>query len=194
MLNRVMTSPSIMPCVTMPETVATPRAILRKIKLTDAAAMSAHVSDYDIAKMTGTIPFPMPKVSAEIWMLLNRSAWDRGLRFNYAICPHGTDELRGVMGFFKLSSGEWELGYWVARTLWGQGYATECADAALDAFEAANGPRTLEAGVFDDNPASIRVLSKLGFKPTGERDNPFSMARLERASGARFIREPSYAL
>lgn len=190
MLNRALPPQTPSPVITMPANIVTPRAMLRKVRLSDAAAVSAQVSDYDIAKMTQSIPFPMPKVSAEIWLLLSRSAWDRGLRYSYAVCPVGSDKLRGVVSLFQTPGGEWEIGYWIARDLWSQGYAAHCARAAMDAFEAANGPARFHAGVFDDNPASAVVLAKLGFKPTGMTDNLFSMARLENVPGKHFIREP----
>ena len=55
-----------------------------------------------------------------------------------------------------------ELGYWIARSHWGQGYATEAARAVLGLAEAL-GHRRIFAGHFADNPASGRVLAKAGF-------------------------------
>ena len=59
------------------------------------------------------------------------------------------------------------LGYWIAREHWGQGYATEASRAVLG-LAAALGHRRIMARHFTDNPASGRVLAKLGFRPTGE--------------------------
>ena len=59
-----------------------------------------------------------------------------------------------------------ELGYWIAREHWGQGYATEAARAVL-CLARALGHRRLVADHFVDNPASGRVLRKAGFRPTG---------------------------
>ncbi len=60
-----------------------------------------------------------------------------------------------------------ELGYWIAREHWGQGYATEAARAVLSQALAL-GHRRIVASHFVDNPASGRVLVKAGFRPTGE--------------------------
>ena len=82
---------------------------------------------------------------------------------------------------------EVELGYWIARNWWGQGYATEAVRAVLR-LAAALGHRRLVAGHFADNPASGRVLAKAGFRPTGERRLRFSAGRGGVAEG------PSYAI
>lgn len=72
--------------------------------------------------------------------------------------------------------GEAELGYWIARDHWGQGYATEATRAVLGLARTL-GHRRVSAGPFTDNPASARVLRKAGFRPTGEMRACFSRAR-----------------
>jgi RimJ/RimL family protein N-acetyltransferase len=59
------------------------------------------------------------------------------------------------------------LGYWVARSHWGRGFATEAARALLSVATTL-GHRRIAASHFIDNPASGRVLAKLGFRSTGE--------------------------
>lgn len=69
-----------------------------------------------------------------------------------------------------------ELGYWIGRPYWGNGYATEAAQALLPLARAL-GHRKLVASHFADNPASARVLHKLGFLATGEVRDRFSPGR-----------------
>jgi [ribosomal protein S5]-alanine N-acetyltransferase len=60
-----------------------------------------------------------------------------------------------------------EIGYWLGEPFWGRGLATEALRAATDyAFETFDVCR-LEAGVFDWNPASARVLEKAGYTLEG---------------------------
>lgn len=59
-----------------------------------------------------------------------------------------------------------ELGYWIARAHWGRGYATEAGRAVLEIAQML-GIEEVESAHFLDNPASGRVLRKLGFEPTG---------------------------
>ncbi len=75
------------------------------------------------------------------------------------------------------------MGYWVARADWNRGFATEAGEALIDIA------RTLrlggiEAAHFVDNPASGRVLEKLGFRDTGLTATRYSMWARWRSGGA----------
>jgi RimJ/RimL family protein N-acetyltransferase len=85
---------------------------------------------------------------------------------------------KGVIGSAGLgeNDGEPEIGYWIARAHWGQGYATEAAGAVLRIARTLGHTR-LTAGHFADNPASGRVLRKLGFAATGRITQRHSCAR-----------------
>ncbi len=72
--------------------------------------------------------------------------------------------------------GEVELGYWIARAHWGQGYATEAVRAVLPLARAL-GHRRVVANHFADNPASGRVLAKAGFRRIGGSAQRFGPAR-----------------
>jgi len=73
----------------------------------------------------------------------------------------------GSIGLFR-DSDEVELGYWIARRHWRQGYATEATRAVLGLARAI-GHRRIVATHFADNAASARVLQKTGFRRTGEQ-------------------------
>jgi RimJ/RimL family protein N-acetyltransferase len=81
-----------------------------------------------------------------------------------------------VIGGIGLSPGPdgAELGYWLARAL-GRGLAGEAARAMLHLARQL-GHNRLVAHHFLDNPASGRVLARLGFRPTGASER-FSLAR-----------------
>ena len=95
--------------------------------------------------------------------------------------------LVGSCGLGRRASGAVEFGYWIARPHWGRGFASE-AGRALIAIARALGLTRLEASHFLDNPASGRVLEKLGFQSTGisrraqrcpRRRDPGALLRLE---------------
>jgi GNAT superfamily N-acetyltransferase len=71
--------------------------------------------------------------------------------------------LVGGCGLQRRRSGAVELGFWVARRHWGRGIATEAAAAVIEIARALRLP-AIEAAHFVDNPASGRVLEKLGFE------------------------------
>jgi RimJ/RimL family protein N-acetyltransferase len=69
------------------------------------------------------------------------------------------------------------LGYWIGRPYWGRGYATEAIGAlTAHSFAAFPDADVIGAGVFADNPASRRVLEKLGFHNAGGKET-FSKSR-----------------
>ncbi len=75
----------------------------------------------------------------------------------------------GCCGLHLRESGLFELGYWLGRPFWGHGYATEAArKLAGFAFSRLKATQ-LTAGYFHDNPASGRVLEKVGFAPRWRR-------------------------
>lgn len=86
----------------------------------------------------------------------------------------GTD-LIGCIGLAE-HEGESELGYWIAQPHWNRGFATEAGRAVL-ALARTLGHRRVVASHFMDNPASGRVLRKLGFRPTGEIRQRHSQGR-----------------
>ncbi len=84
-------------------------------------------------------------------------------------------KLIGSVGLGKVDQHA-ELGYWIARGHWGQGYASEAARAVLR-LAVTLGHRRIVASHFADNPASANVLHKLGFTLTGEMHVRHSLGR-----------------
>lgn len=77
-------------------------------------------------------------------------------------------ELVGGIGLDATPAGEVELGYWIASPHWNRGFVTEAGRAALAVARHGLRLRRLVASHCCDNPASGRVLEKLGFEATGE--------------------------
>ena len=75
-----------------------------------------------------------------------------------------------------LNETEGAIGYWIGKPWWGQGFATEGAEALIKFCFRRLKLATLHCCHFDDNDASRRVIEKLGFTPVGRR-NAWSDAR-----------------
>ncbi len=136
----------------------TPRLVLRTPAPADAAGISLLAGDFDVASMTGTIPHPYSEQMAAEW-IEGVQAGEEGVVF--AILRAG--RLIGCVGYRAHGDGHAELGYWIGKPYWGMGYATEAASAMIPyAFEQ-GGFDYLTVGHFQDNPASARVIAKLGF-------------------------------
>ena len=168
----------------MRDEIKTDRLILRPIGDRDAQNISTLAGDIDIARMTSTIPYPYPLISADFFIMTNRENRRRGLCYNYAVTLRDNDQLMGVVGVFRRGEDTaLELGYWIGKPYWNQGYTTEACSAVLREAQQSLGVTRIVAGVFVDNPASLKVLRKLGFKSLETYGNWFSMARMERSKG-----------
>ena len=168
----------------MRDEIKTDRLILRPIGNRDAQNISTLAGDIEIARMTSAIPYPYPVISAEFFIMTNRENRRRGLCYNYAVTLRDNDQLMGVVGVFRRAEGAaLELGYWLGKPYWNHGYTTEACAAILREARQHLGVTRIIAGVFVDNPASLKVLKKLGFKSLETFGHWFSMARMERAKG-----------
>ena len=168
----------------MKDRLETRRLILRPISDSDAQVISKLGNDIDIARMTSSIPHPYPVMSAEFFIMSNRENRRRGLCCNYAVTRQDDDTLIGIVGVFRRSEdAALELGYWLGKPYWGLGYTTEACRAVLEEAKASLGVMRIIAGVFVDNPVSLKVLKKLGFKSLETYGEWFSMARMEKAKG-----------
>ncbi len=166
-------------------TIETDRLALRRLCIEDGARISYFTSDFEVARMTSRIPHPHPVVAAEGFVLIMRAREPLGRDHVFAIDLKG-EGLIGLIGAHQGEGARHEIGYWLGRPFWGQGYASEALCAFL------NKARTLgvlESGHFTDNPASGRVLEKAGFVYTGETAPQFSLARGGSALSCRMVFE-----
>lgn len=155
----------------------TERLLLRPGWREDAPALFAAIRDEGIVRNLAQAPWPYRLPDAEAFLARERGPLD-------ATClvflrGPGAPELIGGVGFGRMPDGEREFGYWIARAYWGRGYATEAAGALIASARDTLRLKKLSAGHFLDNPASGRVLAKLGFRPTGEIAPRFSAGRGE---------------
>lgn len=145
-------------------TLRTPRLRLRPLNLGDAGAMSELLhNDRDAVFTTTRVPFPCTEDAARTWIAGCLTPDE----YMSAVMVSGTDEFIGCAGIILDESAlATVLGYWIGRPFWGQGFATEAASAVLE-FARRKGSRAVEARTYAGNPASVRVLEKIGFTPTG---------------------------
>ncbi len=156
----------------------TEHLLLRPGWAEDAPALAAAIADEAIVRNLATAPWPYALRDAEAFLAAPR---DPVLpSFLITERTSGDPVLVGACGLGRRPSGAVELGYWIAREHWNRGFATEAGLALLDIAGALALPR-LEASYFIDNPASGRVLEKLGFLPTGIAAPRYSCARGDEA-------------
>ena len=149
-------------------TLQTPRLLLRPMTLADAPRVQELAGDRAIADTTALIPHPYPEGAAEAWIATHPTAWAAGHGATFAVALRAGDLLVGAMGLvIRRSQDSASLGYWIGKPFWGQGYATEAAAAVLDLAFGPLGLHRVEATHLTRNPASGRVMEKLGMRPEG---------------------------
>ncbi len=154
--------------------IETDRFVLRPLRRSDAGLIGHYTADERVARMTSSIPHPLPPGTSEAFVA--RCLAEDRVEDVWAIdgTLSGGSELMGVIGLKRMDRNQSEVGYWVAPICWNTGLASD----ALGALVAANplNSDTMFAAVFQDNPASARVLTHCGFDYLGDAES-FSVAR-----------------
>ena len=162
------TAESIQLTLAQQAVLTTTRLVMRRPVESDIPAIVEHANDWDVARRLGRLPHPYGLADACFFLnevVPNELAWA------ITLCGEGT--FIGAVGLTpKPESRTAELGYWLGRRFWGQGIATEAASAVVEYGLHSLGLAALTSGYFVDNPASGRVLAKLGFVEIGRAERP----------------------
>jgi len=160
--------------------ILTERLRWRPMRPDDTDLYLAVMSDFEVVRMLGTWPWPPDR--------------DEVAR-RCANPPEGPgflgpifvgDQMIGGMGVH-----DGGIGYAFGRAYWGKGYATEMGRAMITRAFARYDWDEIVADVWADNPASARVLQKLGFEKRG-RTIEYSTARKAEVPSLRFaLKRPS---
>ena len=152
----------------------TDRFDLRPLRRSDMGLISLYGSDERVARMTTSIPHPMPPGGTEAFVA--RAMEDERTEDVWAMdgSKSGGSEVMGLISLQKLGRDQSEVGYWVAPVYWNTGLASKAVEALVQNNPLGNA--TMFAAVFQDNPASARVLTHCGFTYLGDAES-FSVAR-----------------
>lgn len=140
-----------------------PRLILRPFTLADVPTVQKLCADFAVADTTLNIPHPYPPEAAENWIRTHPEKFAQGVVASFAVVLRETGELCGAIGLHPDQEHQRaEIGYWLGVPYWNQGYMTEAAAAVLDYGFTTLGLNRIYAGHFTRNPASGRVMQKIG--------------------------------
>ena len=123
-----------------------------------------------IADTTLRIPHPYPDGMAQEWISTHQPDFDQSKGVTFAIMRKADGSLVGAIGLMDMLAGhQAELGYWIGRPYWNQGFCTEASEAVLRYAFSELGLIRVHCCHFSRNPASGRVLRKLGMRHEGSR-------------------------
>jgi 8-oxo-dGTP diphosphatase len=154
------------------------RLVLRAARADDAARIVALLADPEVAKHTSHIPHPYTLADAERFVAGAQAMVDTA-GFSFALSLRNSGELIGFIGS-RTRPGTAELGYWLGRAYWGQGYMTEAAQRVTRFLFQELGYGTVWASPEPGNPASRRLLEKIGMTYTHTERIPFPARGEER--------------
>jgi ribosomal-protein-alanine N-acetyltransferase len=163
-------------------TLYTPRLTLRPFVLSDAPRVRELAGHPLVAATTYRIPHPYPAELAEAWIRTHGILAEEDRQYNFAITLtgtrtpgresdlHDTGHLIGTVGLIRMPEDDplvFELGYWIGVPYWNRGFATEAAHALLALGFGRMNLQRIFASHMVRNPASGRVLQKLGLLHEG---------------------------
>ena len=154
--------------------IETERFDLRPLRKSDIGLISLYAGDARVARMTTSIPHPLPPGSTEAFVA--RAMSEPRIEDVWAMdaTKSGGAEVMGLISLERMDRNQSEIGYWVAPAFWNTGLASEAVQALVNANPLGNA--AMFAAVFQDNPASARVLTHCGFQYLGDAE-VFCVAR-----------------
>lgn len=151
-------------------TLTTALLTLRPFALSDAADVQRLAGDRSVADTTLRIPHPYLDGAAEEWIATHAPGFEAGTLADFAITLRSSGELVGSIGLIiERSADRAELGYWIGAESRNLGYCTEAGHAVIDYGFRSLDLNKITAHHFKRNPASGRVMQKLGMQLEGQQ-------------------------
>lgn len=161
--------------------LTTPRLCLRPLTADDAPAIQTLAGDFAVADTTLTVPHPYPDGVAETWIATHVEQYQAGQPAVFAITLKDDGTFLGTIGLaLQPPFQRAELGYWIGVPFWNRGFCTEAARAMVEYGFSVLGLHKICAHHFTRNPASGRVMQKIGMRKEGTlRDHVLRWNRFE---------------
>lgn len=140
---------------------------LRELTTDDIQALTRIYSGASVRHTTGQ-ELTLAQAQQKVGTALARAAETPRAQWSWGIVT--TDEMIGLIALRRRSPSMGTLSYILREDTWGNGYATEAAKRVVAFAFTTAGLERLEAMHHPDNPASGRVLTKVGFTCTGTSD------------------------
>jgi aminoglycoside 6'-N-acetyltransferase len=154
----------------MPLILETPRLVLRPLQDSDIETFAAYRSDPEVARYQGwEAPYSLEKAVDFVAYMQSIEPGQPGKWYQLAIQRKGDGALIGDCGFQLLSAEprQAEIGFTLARSFQGQGYAHEAIGRLLEYLFTDLGLHRVRGNCDPQNGASIRLMKRLGMRHEG---------------------------
>ena len=148
--------------IALAHSIRTPRLTLRRMTAADAPRVYEIQSNWNVTRMLRMASFPPTLDELRHWLARHEAEWLSGAAYRFALVAE--ERVIGCADVDEIASDSGDLGYWLDEAYWGRGLASEAAAAVRDFALDSVGLKRLLSGHAADNPASGRVLTKLGFR------------------------------
>ena len=175
-----------------PTELTTARLRLRRHRSEDAGELARLIDNWNVVRWLAEVPFPYTEDDARKWIAQTHRNWQLAKDFQFVATRADTGGMVGHIGLRIATSGlepagngqspalrgrEGELGYWFGEAFWGQGLATEAAEATVQFGFRHLRLERIWAASLPDNAGSLRVLDKAGLTFVARQNRKFSVHR-----------------
>ena len=149
-------------------TLETERLLLRRFVFSDADKVTHLCNNYQIYINTLSLPYPYTKDCALTWIKSHSDNFENEKLYEFAVCDKITGELYGSIALSNHKNyRNGELAYMIGQDYWNMGYGTEAAEAMIKWAFDHKAYHKVYARYFVSNPASGRIMEKVGMKKEG---------------------------
>jgi [ribosomal protein S5]-alanine N-acetyltransferase len=150
------------------KTITTRRLVLRMFEKADAAAVTKLCNNYNIYRNTLYLPYPYSIECALSWIEHHLANFNANKSYEFAVTDKETGKLYGAIALsHNQNFRNGEIAFWIGEEFWGNGYATEAGKALLEFAFIEKRFHKVYARHFKSNPASGKVIQKLGMIKEG---------------------------
>lgn len=154
--------------------IETERFDLRPLRLSDLGLIEMYAGDVRVARNTTSIPHPLPPGTIDAFITRATSVPRDFDCWTMDASKTGGAEVMGLITLTYLDRNQAEVGFWVAPAFWNTHVASDAVMALVSANPQNN--EAMFATVFQDNPASAKVMINAGFVYLGDAET-YCLAR-----------------
>ena len=142
--------------------IRTERLLIKTPEIDDKFELTQLINDKDVIKWLSEIPFPYTLCHAEEFIERSRERVLKQESYNFMIFQD--KKMIGGVGLSGFNNKSCQVGYWLGKKYWGNGFATEALKSILDFGFDQLSLEKIYAAYKIGNEGSIRVLNKSGFE------------------------------